>query len=434
MYKHRRLIVSIIAIGLVLLLVGGLLINAFAESSAEIKEKIEGLKEQEAAIQAQQKELENQISEKEGDINDLVLRKNKIDQEIKLTRDSIDNKNEQIRAYNLLIAEKQRELDAALKEQETMSAKYKTRLRSMEENGKLTYWSILFQASSFADMLDRVDMINEIALADSRMLDSLEEAARQVEEARAALAEEKISLEAAKDELAEAENALAAQREEEDAIFAELTADRAALKESYAKKEDEEAYLIQRIAEEEANYQEAVAAEEAARRAAEEAARRAAEEQAAREAAARQQAATSSSSSSSYSFSTSGYGFQWPTTSRYISCPFGPRIHPVTGAYNNHSGIDIGASYGSPIYACASGTVTKAEYSYYFGWHVVINHGNGFSTLYGHMCQYIVSPGQYVTKGQIIGYVGTSGLSTGPHIHLTMYYNGSLVNPIYYLP
>ena len=91
MYKHRRLIVSIIAIGLVLLLVGGLLINAFAESSAEIKEKIEGLKEQEAAIQAQQKELENQISEKEGDINDLVLRKNKIDQAIKLTRDSIDN-------------------------------------------------------------------------------------------------------------------------------------------------------------------------------------------------------------------------------------------------------------------------------------------------------------------------------------------------------
>jgi murein DD-endopeptidase MepM/ murein hydrolase activator NlpD len=96
--------------------------------------------------------------------------------------------------------------------------------------------------------------------------------------------------------------------------------------------------------------------------------------------------------------------------------------------------MDIAASYGSPIYACASGTVTTATYGTAYGYYVTINHGNGFSTLYGHMTRYTVKSGQYVTRGEIIGYVGSTGWSTGPHLHLTMYYNGALVNPLTYLP
>ena len=96
--------------------------------------------------------------------------------------------------------------------------------------------------------------------------------------------------------------------------------------------------------------------------------------------------------------------------------------------------MDIGAAYGDPIYACASGTVTKATFGTAYGYHVVINHGNGLSSLYGHMCRYVVSPGQYVTQGEVIGYVGSTGWSTGPHLHLTMYYNGALVDPRPFLP
>ena len=130
----------------------------------------------------------------------------------------------------------------------------------------------------------------------------------------------------------------------------------------------------------------------------------------------------------------SKYGFQWPCSARAITCPFGPRYHPITPVYSNHSGMDIGAGYGAPIYACASGTVSSATYGEAYGYHVVINHGNGFSTLYGHMTRYTVKAGQYVTRGEIIGYVGSTGWSTAPHLHLTMYYNGALVNPLNYLP
>ena len=174
MYKYRRVIVSVIAGLLALLMVGGLIISAFAESSSAIKERIEALKTQEAAIEAQQKEVRTQREANESDIRDLVGEKNEIDQQIKLTQDSIENKNQQIQEYNLLIAEKQNELSDALDQRDALNQRYKTRIRSMEEKGKLTYWSILFKASSFADLLDRVDMINEIARSDAGMIDRIQ--------------------------------------------------------------------------------------------------------------------------------------------------------------------------------------------------------------------------------------------------------------------
>ena len=199
MYKYRRVIVGVIAILLALLLVGGIVFSVFAESSSTIKARIEGLKEQEASIAAQQKEVQRQKAENESDIRDLVSEKNSIDQQIKLTQDSIETKNELIREYTLLIAEKQNELEDAQDEQDELNARYKTRIRSMEENGKLTYWSILFKANSFSDLLDRVDMINEIALADSNMIRQIQEVAQEIEASRQELALEKVELEEAKD-------------------------------------------------------------------------------------------------------------------------------------------------------------------------------------------------------------------------------------------
>lgn len=447
MYKYRRVIVAAIAGLLALLMVGGFIFSAFAESSSTIKARIEALKTQEQAISAQQKEIQQQKAANESDIHDLVGRKNQIDQQIKLTQDSIENKNEQIQEYNLLIAEKQNELNDALSQRDELNARYKARIRSMEENGKLTYWSILFKASSFADLLDRVDMINEIAHSDASMIDRIQQVAQQIETTRQDLAAEKVEMEEAKESLADEENQLETQRAEADTLMAELMADHDAYVAAEAKYDSQKESLLAQIATQEAKYQEAVSAEEKARKEAEAAAK--ARAAAAAAAAARRQSSASgggnssgsSSSSDSSASSSSGsvstvsrYGFSWPCTSRNITCQFGPRYHPITGVYSNHSGMDIGAGYGSPIYACASGTVTTATYGTAYGYHVVINHGNGFSTLYGHMIRYTVSPGQYVTRGEVIGYVGSTGWSTGPHLHLTMYYNGSLVNPRNYLP
>ena len=112
---------------------------------------------------------------------------------------------------------------------------------------------------------------------------------------------------------------------------------------------------------------------------------------------------------------------------------YGYRVHPITGNYSFHNGLDLASYQGTPIYASKSGTVTTATYNYAYGYYVTINHYDGFSTLYGHMTNYVVSEGDYVERGQVIGYVGSTGYSTGPHLHFTVYYNGSTVNPAAYI-
>ena len=116
-----------------------------------------------------------------------------------------------------------------------------------------------------------------------------------------------------------------------------------------------------------------------------------------------------------------------------MSSPYGYRVHPVYGDWRFHSGVDFGIGEGSPIYATRSGVVTTATYDWSAGYYVTINHGDGFASSYLHMTHYIVTAGDYVDQGQIIGYVGSTGTSTGPHLHFTIYYNGSTVNPMEYL-
>ena len=116
-----------------------------------------------------------------------------------------------------------------------------------------------------------------------------------------------------------------------------------------------------------------------------------------------------------------------------LPSPYGYRTHPITGNYTMHNGVDLAIGAGTPIYATKSGYVTTATYNYAYGYYVTINHMDGFSSLYGHMTNYIVSEGDYVERGQTIGYVGTTGYSTGNHLHFTIYYNGGTVNPMSYI-
>ena len=129
-------------------------------------------------------------------------------------------------------------------------------------------------------------------------------------------------------------------------------------------------------------------------------------------------------------------GFIFPLPSGIgvvLTSPYGYRTHPITGNYTMHNGVDLACSSGTPIYASKSGYITTATYHYAYGNYVTINHMDGFSTLYGHMTYSVVSYGDYVEQGQIIGYVGSTGYSTGPHLHFTIYYDGSTVNPMNYI-
>lgn len=118
-----------------------------------------------------------------------------------------------------------------------------------------------------------------------------------------------------------------------------------------------------------------------------------------------------------------------PCSYVYISGTYGWREAPTEGASSYHTGIDLAGAAGTPIYASRSGEVTRGGYNEYNGYYVGINHGDGFSSVYLHMTTYVVEIGDYVTQGQLIGYMGETGIATGPHLHLTIYYNGETVNP-----
>ena len=126
-------------------------------------------------------------------------------------------------------------------------------------------------------------------------------------------------------------------------------------------------------------------------------------------------------------------GWVVPVDYVYISSPFGTRVHPITGVVTTHYGVDLAAYLGNPIYATRSGVVTQATYGASGGYYVYIDHGDGFTSIYLHMTHYIVSAGDYVEAGQVIGYCGSTGASTGPHLHFGLIYNGAYVDPTKYV-
>ena len=429
MSKQKRFIAAIVAgilaLAMIVSLIASLAYSVSAASSSSIQSQIDALEQQQENISSQRTELENSISANQSKTQDLVSQKAALDQQIELTQEEIDNQTELIQQYNLLIAEKQGELDESLAQQQELNEKYHERLRAMEENGNVSYWSILFKASSFSDLLDRIYMIREIASSDQEMMQQLQDIAKQIESERSDLDAQRTAQEAVQAQLTETQASLESQRSESDTLINQLLSDTAAMQKLYDDYESQEAALLNQIAAKEQEYTQAVAAEQAAA------------------AAAQQQQENGGGSSgdggspgngtSTNAPASSGFLYPLPAGSAYVSCAYGPRTHPVTGNYSFHNGVDLAAPGGTPIYATKSGTVTTATYNSVYGYYVTINHGDGFSSLYGHMTRYVVSAGQTVTQGQVIGYVGTTGLSTGNHLHFTIFYNGSTVNPMGYI-
>ena len=443
----RKKLVSAVAAGMAILLILALLLSlipatVFAASSSDIQEELNHLESQAQEIQRAKEELAQQQAANASDTRDVVSRKKDIDQEIKIIHDEIENLNAQIQNYNQLIVEKQKELDDAQTRQAELNQQYRVRIRTMEESGKISYWSVLFQANSFTDLLDTINKISEIAAHDQAMLAELDRVAQEIQTAQAELAQEKSNLDAQKTALAVSQAELDEKSAEANAILAELTADAAKLDRLYVSSEDKEAALPAEIAQTEPEYTAALAQEEEARRQEEERRRQEEENRRQEEENRRQEEENNGGSEEegggesggSSGSSSSSSGWLYPLPYRVaVTSAYGYRVHPVTGAWSFHAGVDRGAGEGTPMYATRSGIVTTATYSDVYGNYVTINHGDGYSSLYGHMTHYVVSAGEYVSQGEVIGYVGSTGWSTGPHLHFTIYYNGSTVNPMDYI-
>ena len=414
--KNKKRLVSIIAALLALIMVFGIIAMIVptpvsAESSASIKKRLEALEEEKEGIDAKIKELEGQIDENFESMEEIVAQKNLIDQEVFMLNQQIINLNNQIAEYGFLIADKQVELETAESHLAELQAQNKARIRAMEKNGNLSYWSVVFKANSFVDLLDRLEMIQEIAESDKQRLEEMKVAADAVLAAKEGLEVEKASLEASKAELDDAQVELDAKRSEADKLLADLVATGQEYEELLEVQEDEQYALALKIAKAEDDYEDAKAAEWAAAHPPE----------------------VSTPSTSPSTCAPASSGWIKPCSYWSLTSPYGWRIHPIYGYQKFHYGVDLAGATGTPIYAAKSGKVTTATYGSSGGYYVCISHGDGFSSMYLHMTHYIVSPGQQVSQGQVIGYMGSTGASTGPHLHFAISYNGSYVNPSNYL-
>ncbi len=368
-------------------------------AAAVTQADIDALKSDAKGLAQEKKDIQAQIDKLSSDISTTMERKRLLDGQIGVTEQEIANKEEEIATYEALIAQTAAELADAEAREEAQYELFCKRVRAMEEQGKVEYWSVLFRANSFSDLLGRLDVVNEIMEYDQRVIEDLKTLQAVTAGKKAELEGQKNASEEAKAELETKKLDLDRRREEANALVVKL---------QQQKKDQEDA--MDDLSEEEAEVQARIKA----------LIKKMEEEEAARRAAAGQSGPTSNPG-----------GYIWPVNSRYITSTVGGRASPGGIGSTNHKGTDIGrVGYNSSIYAAKAGQVIISEYSSSYGHYVVVYHGPGNSTLYGHMSSRKVSVGQQVKQGDVLGITGSTGRSTGPHLHFEIKENDTIINPL----
>ena len=408
---RRKVAAGVLALTLAALLLLPMVTMIVGGAGAVTQSEIDSLKEEQAGYQDRVDELEDQLSqleseqaEAEAKRKNLEAQLNAIDAEIQSIDAQIDYYDGQIAQYDEQIAQKEAERVEAVAKEEEQFELFCERVRAMEEAGDVSYWAVLFNASDFSDLLDRAMMVEDIMAYDNWVRDELIATRQEIEQLKADLEAARAEQQAARDEQ---QAALEAQQEARDRQAAKVAEAQALLDQINADADEVNRQLdAENAAMAEVN---------------EEIARKQKELEAQRQ-------------ENNIVFDT-GSGYHWPLPGHYkLTSAFGYRIHPITGKPHSHTGIDIPAPGGTPIEACMGGQVITSTYHSSYGNYVVIDHGNGCSTLYAHMSSRAVSEGQIVTQGQVIGYVGTTGSSTGNHLHLEVRVNYQRIDPESWFP
>lgn len=373
--------------------------------------------------------LEQQAQEQQDVINDLtsqkarfITRKLALDNKIEINRQMIELIGEQIEIYDEIIAEKQAELDKALEKETAQTELLRSRIRAMEENSTYSYASFIFDSSSVTELLSRIGDVNDIMHYDKTLEEEYMAAREDVESIKKSYEEARHEQELLQKELDTKQAELDAQVEAAYTMIADIET-----------LSDDAQAEYDAIAEEEAKAEETL----------QEAIRKRAAEQAKYN---QNNNSNNGGGNSGGSGGNSGGGgssgggsatslsnLQWPVPScTLITSRFGYRVAPTTGASTYHGGLDIGAGMGASIVAAGAGDVIYAGANGGYGNCVMIDHGNGVVTVYAHMSSIGVSYGQYVTAGQYVGAVGSTGVSTGPHCHFEIRINGAQTDPAAY--
>jgi murein DD-endopeptidase MepM/ murein hydrolase activator NlpD len=389
------MIVAIVLAAIMLLpiIISGL-IALLPEAQAVTQADINKGKAELAALRDRRKQTQGQINAMKGRREETVRLKELYDEQMMMIEEDIELTVGLIADLNFAMAEQQRLLDEARVREAELSELFIRRVKAMERMGKISMLSVLLGSDNLTDFLANWDAAREIMSRDQRLAGELVAARLEIEEAIERLDEDKREQNKHIEELAEAQVELAAQSAEAAAMLAEYIAEQAKL-------QAEERQLAEREAKAEKEIKEM---EEERRRIEEELRRR--------------------------NNPFVGGEYHWPVPGiSTISSPYGNRIHPIYKVPRFHHGIDIPAPRGTPVVAANDGVVILRGYSGGYGNRVVIDHGGNQATLYAHLHGFNVKVDERVKRGQVIGYVGSTGLSTGNHLHFEIHINGQTVNP-----
>lgn len=361
-----------------------------------------------------QKEIEEDLADSKGILDNLNSLKSDADAYVTAMDEKLGQIEQSIVSLQQQQADKQKEIDetkAQLEQQEAdINEQYvsmKKRIQFMFENGNTFYMEMMFGTDDISDLLNKAEYISQLEEYDRNMLNKMKDTQEQIKANEEKLESEQHELDKlvkqTEDEQASVETLIAAKQAEIESFNTQIQDTQAQIdqKEKELKEEQE---LIEQMKEIERQRAAAAAA-----------------------------AAAAAQGSVSTSFVPTASGYIWPVSSHTISSEFGYRTDPINGTTSYHSGLDIAASSGTPIAAIADGQVAWSYYSSSAGNWIGIDHGNGVYSVYMHCSLSAVSAGDVVSQGQTIGYVGSTGRSTGPHLHLSIRLNGEYVDPHQYV-
>ncbi len=356
--------------------------------------EIDGLKADASNLDKQKAELQKQLKAIAADKNKAMDQKELLEQQVDVIQSEINNINQQISKYDELIVQAQSGIAETEQEEAKLYELFCQRVRYMEEEGDVNYWAILFNAASFSDLLDRLIMVDEIMEYDNAVMDSLIATRQQLQESKTQMEQARVEQQAAKDKQVVARKELESREAEVDKLIAQINKEKKQVEHSVKELEA----LAKKMDDEIARKQKELAAQLAA------------------------QGKTITSES----------GYKWPLTDyTNLSSLFAGRKDPFTGKPATHSGIDVPAPKGVKILSAKSGVVLTSAYnSGGYGNYVVVDHGNGNTTLYAHMSSRAVKVGDVVKQGQVLGYVGTTGRSTGNHLHYEIREKNVRIDPV----
>ena len=376
-------------------------VSATREDEAALQQEMDATNEQLNATYSRLDDLSAQKSQIEGEISTLDANLVNVMVSIQTLEGDISNKEADIASTQTNL---EKAKNAKTKQYEAM----KKRIQYLYENGEVEYIDTLMSSASFTDMLNKSEYVEQISSYDQKQLNALIDTRQKIQEYETTLETDLKEVESVKADLETQKSNLDVAINEKNQKIAEYSQDidaQKSLVEKYQKEMDAADAQIAEIQ------------------------RKLAEQQAAQ-----QQSSGGSGSTTPQYYTPSGGSFMWPATQgSRISSYFGPRTSPTAGASSNHKGIDIPCPTGSDVVASAAGTVVISQYSSSAGYYIMIDHGNGISTVYMHNSQLVVGVGQTVEQGQVIAKAGSTGYSTGSHCHFGVMINGTYVNPLDYL-